>query len=214
MLHDQYLHYLCLMHFTDNKQQIKGKNLGRLWPVLTYEVNFRKKFKPFQDYCTDENLVWRCRHGFIFYIPLKQHRFGIKLLLLCDTASGYIKDFIQYIGKEIMGDPELGIYGSIVKTLLSLNLGKVLNSCWQLVYKCNPFLHKNNTGACGTVKTNRKIYQSCQTSNVVRMCHELARIYCLKSVLFTYYHSLSQYDWEWQDYSGEKTKPCNCIRTD
>ena len=70
-------------------------------------------------------------------------------------------DFIVYTGKDtdIAVDNELGVSGSVVKTFLSSHLGKyhiIYFDNWYSSPKLLKFLSDDNTGACGTVRKDRK----------------------------------------------------------
>ncbi|XP_069188109.1 piggyBac transposable element-derived protein 4-like [Procambarus clarkii] len=73
------------------------------------------------------------------YIPSKQHRFGLKLFVLCDCETGIVMDMILYSGTDVdipAQDP-CGFSGSVIKTLMKLllNNGKVhFQTCFP-IYK-------------------------------------------------------------------------------
>jgi hypothetical protein len=104
-------------------------------------------------FCTS-NLQTAC-------IPSKGHRFGVKLFEICDSETGYILGFIVYTGTStaIERTEKFGISGDIVLTLMKPYLNKN-----HILYVDNwytsPILFKHlleqQTGACGTVKPNRK----------------------------------------------------------
>ena len=165
MSRDRFLQLLRLLHFSDNARanEREGDRLKKIRPVLDHlRRKFSEKFKPFQDLCVDESLMlWRGRLSFRQYIPDKRHRFGIKLFVFCDAETDYMLDFIVYTGKdtEIITDNDLGISGSVVKTFLSPHLGKkhiVYFDNWYSSPKLLRFLSVNDTGACGTVRKDRK----------------------------------------------------------
>ncbi|XP_037779175.1 piggyBac transposable element-derived protein 4-like [Penaeus monodon] len=95
---------------------------------------FSTKCRPFQDLCIDESLVlWR----------------------------GIILDFILYTGAqtEVQVDSKFGFAGSVVNTLIEPYLGKGHNLFTDSYY-ASPILfehlQQNSTGACSTVRPNRK----------------------------------------------------------
>lgn len=116
----------------------------------------------YKNVAIDESLMlWKGRLLFKQYIPSKRHRFGVKLFILCDCKTGAILDFIVYTGSDTEIDhiTEQGISGSIVLTLLKPYLGKghsVFLDNWYSSPKLYDELHKQKTGACGTIKKNRK----------------------------------------------------------
>ena len=79
----------------------------------------------------DESLVlFKERLIFKQYISSKRHRFGIKLFVLCDCATGIILDVIVYSGTDvdIFKDDNFGLSGAIVKKFMApyLNKGHIL----------------------------------------------------------------------------------------
>lgn len=158
---DRFLLLLRALHFSDNDMTTdklcKIRNL--LDPLKTI---FKTTFYPFQNLCIDESLVlWKGRLSFKIYIPSKRHRFGIKLFVHCDALTGYVLDIIVYTGSEsdIKMNPDIGISGSVVTTMLSDYLGKghrLFVDNWYTSPTLFDFLHKNKTNACGTVRANRK----------------------------------------------------------
>jgi len=159
---NRYLSLLRNLHFTNNEDN----NENRLRKVDKVIENLKEKFAqafiPFQNLCIDESLLlWKGKLSFKQYIPSKRNRFGIKLFLLCDCETKYVLDFIVYIGSatEITNTPELGISGSIVQTLMKdyLQKGRVLYvDNWYTSIPLFTYLYENNTGACGTIRKNRK----------------------------------------------------------
>lgn len=122
MPRDRFLLLLKFLHFNDNTHQPEGDRLYKLKPIVEdLKQKFQRTFVPFQNLCIDEVLVpYKGRISFKQYIPSKRGRFGIKLFVLCDCRTGYILDFVIYIGSatKVHYDKELGVPGSIVMTLM------------------------------------------------------------------------------------------------
>ena len=90
---------------------------------------FRHTLVPYKNLCTDESLMlWKGRLSFKQYIPSKQHRYGIKLFILCDCRTGFVLDFVIYIRSETQTkyDKGLGIAGSVVISLMQIQLEPVV----------------------------------------------------------------------------------------
>ena len=162
MTRDRFLLLLRHLHFCDRNQDTEYR-LAKLGCVLNdMKTKFSTKFKPFQYLCIDESLVlWRGRLAFRQYMPEKRHRFGLKLFLICDVESGYILDFIVYTGAQtdVEVDKNFGFTGSLINTLIRPYSGKghnVYADSWYASPKLFEHLHDNRTGACGTVRPNRK----------------------------------------------------------
>lgn len=143
---------------------------NRIWQVKEifpmFLSRYKKYFYPFQKMVVDESLLL-CKGRLVFkqYIPSKRHRFGIKLFVLCDYDTGIVLDMIVYTGTDVdipkvsKNDP-LGMSGAIIKKMMAPYMGKgnilYTDSCYTSPALCQ-FLHDNNTGSCGTVRTNRKL---------------------------------------------------------
>jgi hypothetical protein len=108
MSRDRYLLLLRLLHFNDNETQIPGDRLYKLKPIIDHLRNvFSEVFTPFKNTCIDESLMlFKGRLLFLQYIPSKRHRFGIKVFVLSDCETGYIQDFIIYVGANTDLVPE------------------------------------------------------------------------------------------------------------
>lgn len=97
------------LHFTDSLQShldsqhgVRKDTMERIQPVLEYlKVKFIAAFRPYQKMIIDESFVlWRGNFSIRQYIPSKRHRYGLKLFVLCDCLTGYIKDMTLYMGKK------------------------------------------------------------------------------------------------------------------
>lgn len=131
--------------------------------VLDYiRTKFKALYKPGQDICIDESLLlFKGRLSFKQYIKTKRARWGIKFYKLCDSLSGYIVDFLLYLGSktEYTDNYKGGRSGCVVMTLKRLYLEKGYNLFTDNFYTsptlCQLLLFKN-TNLCGTVKSNRQ----------------------------------------------------------
>jgi hypothetical protein len=163
MSSDRYILLLRLLHFNDNDTQTQGDRLHKLKPIVDHLRNtFKSIFTPFQNLCIDESLVlFKGRLLFKQYIPSKRHRFGIKVFVLCDCETGYILDFILYMGAttDIVEDRELGISGAVLQTLMTTYVNKGHNlwiDNWYLSPLLFNWIHTNGVNVCGTVRKNRR----------------------------------------------------------
>lgn len=100
---DRFLLLLRLLHFNDNLNQIKGDRLHKVRPIIeSLKKKFKTIFKPNQKLYIDESIVeWKGRLSFKQYIPSKRHRFGIKMFILCDCASGYLLDSLCIVVNKV-----------------------------------------------------------------------------------------------------------------
>ncbi|XP_062380314.1 piggyBac transposable element-derived protein 4-like [Sardina pilchardus] len=160
---DRFLILLRSLHFADNTTLNTADLLSKIIPVFSYlTTQFKKVFTPFQNLCIDESLMlWKGRLRFRQYIPSKRHRFGIKFFILCDVKTSYVQDLIIYTGSptDIVNIDGLGVSGSVVISMLGDYLGKghvLYVDNWYSSPTLFLYLMKRRTGACGTVRANRK----------------------------------------------------------
>lgn len=127
----RYMDILRFLHFSNNEEISRTDRLRKIRPVID---DLREKFKcttnPGRDICIDESLLWKGRLLFKQYIPLKRHRFGIKLFELVDSTTNFLIDFIVYTGKDTDYKliTNLDISGFIVNELMEsyYNKGHIL----------------------------------------------------------------------------------------
>ncbi|KAJ8369370.1 hypothetical protein SKAU_G00093980 [Synaphobranchus kaupii] len=138
------------------------ETVGEIVEETNRYATFKRSFIPYKDLCVDESLMlWKGRLGFRQYIPSKRHRFGIKFFVLCDVVTGYVQDMVIYTGAttSIESIEGLGVSGSVVMTLLAPHLGKghvlYVDNWYSSPMLFQHLLHQG-TGACGTVRLNRR----------------------------------------------------------
>ena len=160
MARDRYSNILRFLHLSSDKSD---DPLWKVRPVLrSLTEKFKSYFNPFQNLVIDESLMlFKGRIIFKQYIPSKRHRFGIKMYVLCDCETGYIVDLCIHTGSDTDGitkDPPLGLSGSVVDVLMKGYLGKghiLYTDNWYTSPLLARYLHDHNTGAVGTVRSNR-----------------------------------------------------------
>lgn len=164
MSRDRYLEILRNIHFSNNETP-ENQKLFKVGSILKkFKDNFKAAFYPFQNLVIDESMVlFKGRLMFKQYIKTKRHRFGIKLYVLCDCETGFVLDFIVYVGTETLDRAQeiegLGASGSLVATLMEpyLNKGHTLyTDNFYSSPRLSTFLFDNQTNSCGTVRANRK----------------------------------------------------------
>lgn len=171
MPRDRYLSILSMLHFSNDANKISG---DRLYKIREFAESicskFKKYFYPTQNLAIDESLVlFKGRLIFKQYIPSKRRRFGIKLFVIGDCATGMILDFIIYCGANTdyramdrineSLSKELGMSGKVDLSLLTdyLDKGHTLYvDNWYTSPILFAYLHNKKTNACGTAKKNRK----------------------------------------------------------
>lgn len=117
---------------------------------------------PFENLAIDESLVlWKGRLSFKQFIKTKQHRFWIKIFVICDVETDFILNILIYTGSTTeykKTDPSLGISRAVVNTLMKPYLQKGHKLFIDNLYtspSLAKFLHKKNTNVTGTVRKNR-----------------------------------------------------------
>ena len=152
------------LHINDNTKRPEQGQLGHklfhVQPVIDWLVRaFQSQYTPSQQLSVDEQMVGtRCRISFLQYMPKKPKKFGIKIWTLCEAKTGYCCNFQIYTGKS-ESEQECGLAYRVVFDLLQPFLNK-----WYQVFFDNFFsstklvadLEKQNTLACGTLRSNRK----------------------------------------------------------
>ena len=128
---------------------------------------FGRVFVPYKDRCIDESLMlWKGRLAFRQYIPSKRHSFGVKFFVMCNVKTGFVQDFIFYtwFTTDIKHYEGLGVSRSVVMTMLAPHLSKghtlYVDNCYSSPTLFQHLL-SNSTGACGTVRSNRKGMPAC-----------------------------------------------------
>jgi hypothetical protein len=76
--------------------------VSRFRPLLSYmNKQFWRFLVPERELCVDETLVATKGHSIMRqYIPSKAAKFGIKLWMLCESATGYILQMSVYRGRH------------------------------------------------------------------------------------------------------------------
>uniref|UniRef100_A0A3B5AKH3 PiggyBac transposable element-derived protein 4-like n=1 Tax=Stegastes partitus TaxID=144197 RepID=A0A3B5AKH3_9TELE len=163
------LHALHLSSPEDDAENEKAKGtatfdrLGKIKPMYTEIRNVcRNNYHPGQHISIDERMVAsKARTIFKQYLKNKPVRWGFKLFVLADSASGYTWDFFVYEGKNMQPSKKGLSYDSVVN-LLNTNL---LGTGYKLYvdnFYTSPALFRDlrekNISACGTIRSNVQGY--------------------------------------------------------
>ncbi len=134
---DRFLLLLRCLHFTNSARVSHHDPLHKIRRIFTaITSSFRRVFVPYKDLCVDESLMkWKGRLAFRQYIPTKRSRFGVKFFILCDVLTRCVMTLLApYLGK-----------GSVLYV-----------DNWYSSPSLFQHLLSHGTGACGTVRANRK----------------------------------------------------------
>jgi hypothetical protein len=106
--------------------------------------------------------MWKGRLSWKLYIPSKRARFGIKSFQLCEAKSGYIWNFIIYIGQDTIFEKSLKNEPHGSKVVLQLK-APLLNQGYRVImdnwFSSPDLFHKlcsKLTDAMGTLHQNRR----------------------------------------------------------
>lgn len=179
---DEYLHYSPIadrisrdrfeqitryLHFTDNDTlPARGEEgffrLQKVDPVISaLKQSFRAAYYPNRELSIDEAMIpFKGRSSMKQYVPLKPVKRGFKVWAMADSLNGYMYDFNVYTGAS-GGDRETGLGEKVV-----LQLAESIKRNHHHLYFDNYFssisllskLFEDGTYACGTIRTNRKLY--------------------------------------------------------
>lgn len=111
---------LRFWHFNNNDTLQQDGRLGKIAPLVSHLNNMFKLMKsPDEEMVIDESMVpFRGRLVFKQYIPMKTHKYGIKLFKICDT-SGYTYGIIVYMGKGTGTNEGMSLPTSVVMDLMT-----------------------------------------------------------------------------------------------
>lgn len=154
-----------VLHFNDNALSNPSDKLYKLRPIIDH---LSKKFVSIP---MDENLsideqicATKARHHLKQYLPLKPHKWGYKLYILC-SASGFCYKFEIYTGtendvdKRLRSEPDLGASSNIVVRLtrnVPVDCGhKVFFDNYYTSVDVVSYLAKKGIHSLGTVRRNR-----------------------------------------------------------
>ncbi|XP_018572737.1 piggyBac transposable element-derived protein 4-like [Anoplophora glabripennis] len=149
---------LLLWHFSDNDLCPPGDRAYKIQQLLDLLINkFQNAFTPAGSFCIDESLIpFRGRLVFKQYIPLKTHKYGVKLFKLC-SGEGYTWNLKLYCGKE--QDASASVPTKIVMTLSEklLDQGRtaITDNWYTSIDLANKLLDRN-THLLGTLRSNRR----------------------------------------------------------
>ena len=178
MSRDRFLLILQFLHLNNNERNLPQDNpnhdrLFKLRPFMDMLVNlWQGAYYPCRDVAVDETLIaFKGRTFFKQYKPKKPHKWGINAWTLAESKSGYVYNWDLYTGKPRDGAQEMGMTHRVVRELVEPIFDRGRH-----VYMDNYFtspqlfqtLKDNDTGACGTLKLNRRGVPAAASQNLRR----------------------------------------------
>ena len=151
-------------HVANNKDAPANDRLHKISKFTKQLIsNIKKVYTPAAEISVDETQIGhRGRFSFRQYNPGKEHKYGIKMFKLADM-SGDVWDFSIYCGKrkDSLVDG-LDHSDSVVVTLAESLLGTgrlLVADNWYTSITLEKYLKERRTDYCGTMKSNRKVFQ-------------------------------------------------------
>lgn len=156
------------IHFADNstiksKDDPQADRLHKLRPVINY-LNSKFESIPFEQFlCVDEQMCsTKARHYLKQYMPLKPHKWGFKLFVLCGV-SGFAYKFEIYTGTEnrnrLDTEPDLGASANVVVRLCrNIPTNEFYRIYFDNYYSSIPlvsYLATRGIYSLGTIRRNR-----------------------------------------------------------
>lgn len=163
------------IHFNDvrnmpSKEEDDFDPLYRVRPLVDMcKRNFKRALQPEMEISVDEaTCPWKGKVSFKCYNPSKPNKYHMKYYAVCESASGYIMDFIIHTGEELCTaaeeitlDPEANKTTKLVMFLLHtaglLDKGHhIYMDNWYSSPELFDELFSRDTYSCGTVRATRK----------------------------------------------------------
>ena len=166
---NHYLQILRYIHVVDNTSAPTrtDPNYDRLWKVRPLidllQHTCAEMYNPGQQLSIDESMIGtKCRLSFIQYLPAKPTKWGIKVWVCSDAATGNILSFSIYTGKDpnVSISPN-GLAYDVVMRLLENKFNKGYSVFVDNFYSSpNLFLDLFNKGVSGREQTGRIFLQN------------------------------------------------------
>ena len=167
------------LHFNNNENMpsMEDANRDRLFkirPLHDHLLPIYQQLPQQQVLCIDEQMVpFKGRSVLKQYLPMKPHKWGYKLFVLCDT-QGIVHNFEIFTGKisPVDGFPDLGATSNIVIQLskvVEADLNHVLwFDNWYTSMNLLVELSKRKIFAIGTVRSNRLLGCTLQSDSKLK----------------------------------------------
>lgn len=166
MSRNRFLAILSFLHLVDNTTTVPRGEPGhsKAFKIRSFVDSllplFQRHYTPSKELSLDESMIaFKGRTSLMQYMPKKASKWGMKAWVLADSDTGYLWNWQLYLRKEDNVDPTRGLAHRVVTSLVAPLYGK-----GHVVFMDNFFsspdlfkeLAGNQTGACGTLRTNRR----------------------------------------------------------
>ena len=168
MSRNRFQQILRYLHMVDNSQAVpsSSRTYDKLWKVrpLIEIINdvSQSNFSLGRELSIDESMIGtKARISFLQYLPKKPTKWGVKVWVLSDSATGYIHKFKIYTGKD--DAITHGLAYSVFTELMSELKNKGYHLYMENYYtspKLVNDLFKDGIYTSGTVRSNRKYFPS------------------------------------------------------
>ena len=168
MPRDRFLEISRFLHLVDSSSQKKKGEFGydplfKIRPLIKKTSDtFEKYYTPKQELAIDEMMIGtRCRIHFLQYIPKKPTKWGIKVFVNAESASGYVLRYCVYTGSADAAEDDTATTHGVVMSLMEKYLDKnhklFTDNFYTSLLLCKE-LYERGTYLCGTVQQRRKHY--------------------------------------------------------
>lgn len=131
--------------------------ISNIWEMLL--TNCRNNYKPGSYLTIDEQLVgFRGRCPFRMYIPSKPNKYGIKVVMCCDSGTKYMIDAKPYLGKGTYPakvPASTYFVEQVIQTVKNSNRNLTLDNWFTTVPLVQRLLHEFKLTVVGTMKRNK-----------------------------------------------------------
>lgn len=155
------------LHIADNNlidEDPQIRKVFKIKPIIDHlQTKFKSVYIPGKNISVDESLMgWKGRLSWKQYIPSKRKRFGIKFFILCESATGYVYNFLIYTWADTNYGPKYN--EEPIATRIVLALSDTLLNKGHCLFLDNFYnspdlaekLVKQRTDCVGTMRINRR----------------------------------------------------------
>lgn len=155
---------LACLRFDDKETRKERVKITKLAPILDiwniFVDNCKKYYKPGSYVTIDEQLVaFRGRCGFKMYIPSKPNKYGIKIIMLCDSSTSYMVDAEVYTGKgSVPADTPAADYyvDKLTASIRGTQRNVTMDNWFTNIPLVNRLFEERKLTVVGTIRKNKR----------------------------------------------------------